>query len=159
MAACSVVGLLAVSVLGGCRSTSAKGVAYGEQMSLSARKTVDVARVIENPTKYEGKRIRVAGVIDTVCAHKGCWINMTQPGGGEALFVKFTCPVEGRLIPLDAVGKEVVVEGELEIKMIPEDEARHYAEDAGKSKEEIAKIVGPQKTLKLNSPAAEVRGS
>ncbi len=153
-ALCAVLGLMIVSMVAGCQSTSNKGVSYGEKMTLSGWKTIKVADVLKNPDRYAGQRIRVEGVVDTVCAHKGCWINMTQPGGSEPLFVKFTCPVEGRLIPMDAVGKTVTVEGELEIKMIPEDEARHYAEDAGKSKEEIAKIVGPQKTLKLNSPAA-----
>ena len=135
-----------------------KGVSFGEKMTVLPKRTVQVASVIAEPTKYEGHRIRVEGTVDSVCAHKGCWIRMAGKPGGETLFIKFTCPVDGRLIPMAAVGKKAVVEGELEIKMIPEDEARHYAEDSGKSKEEIAKIVGPQKTLKLNSPAAVVMG-
>ena len=39
-----------------------------------------------------------------------------------------------------------------------EDEARHYAEDAGKSQEEIAKIAGNQKVVRISSPAARVVG-
>lgn len=140
----------------GC--SAPKGAAFGEKMTVLPKKTVRVASVIENPTKYEGQRIRVEGVVDSVCVHKGCWINLAEKPGAKPLFVKFTCPVDGRLIPMDAMGKTAFVEGELEIKMIPEDEARHYAEDAGKSKEEIAKITGPQRTLKLNSPAAVVQG-
>ena len=75
---------------------------------------------------------------------------------GNDVFVKFTCPVEGRLIPMEAEGRTALVEGTLEVKVISEEEARHYRQDAGASPEEIAKIVGPQTEIKLNSPAAMI---
>ena len=77
---------------------------------------------------------------------------------GEDVFVKFTCPIEGRLIPMDAAGKDAVVEGTIEVTEISEEEARHYREDAGATPEELEKIVGPQRTIRIQSPAALIQG-
>ena len=82
------------------------------------------------------------------------------PAIGDALpaAVKFTCPVKGRPNPMDAVGKFAFIEGTLNIVEISEEEARHYKEDAGASKGEIAKIVGPQTSVQMSAPAARIAG-
>lgn len=129
---------------------------YGAKMTLAKSDTHCAGEVLTNPEKYAGKLIRVSGKVDSVCAHKGCWIRLAGPKAEETLFVKFTCPVEGRLVPMSALGRPAVVEGTLVVKEIPEDEARHYKEDAGASPEEIAKIVGPQKQITMQAPAAMI---
>ena len=50
-------------------------------------------------------------------------------------------------MPLDIVGKTVVVEGKAELKETSVAMQKHYAEDAGKSKEEIEKIKEPKKEV------------
>jgi len=117
---------------------------------------IPAAKLLGDVSQYEGKPVRVAGTVSKVCAKKGCWLEMTD--GGKPLFVKFTCPVDGRLIPLDAVGKPAIVEGELAIKEISEDDARHIAEEGGKTPDEVARIVGPQKQITMKSPGAIVFG-
>jgi hypothetical protein len=52
----------------------------------------------------------------------------------------------GFFVPTDATG-EVIVNGKAFVKETSVDELQHYAEDAGKSPEEIAKITEPKKTL------------
>ena len=132
---------------------------FGEPARLTDADTIPVAHVIEDPKSYEGKYVRLQGEVVGVCAKKGCWIRMSPAGEHEPnVFVKFTCPVGGRLIPMEAEGKEAIVEGTLMVEVVSEDEARHYAEDAGRSPEEIAKIVGEQHRLRLASPAARVMG-
>ena len=44
-------------------------------------------------------------------------------------------------MPLDSKDREVIVEGKAYVTETSVNELRHYAEDAGKSKEEIAKIT------------------
>jgi hypothetical protein len=129
---------------------------YGEPMKLADADTIGVASVLAEPDQYAGKYVRVSGVVDSVCESKGCWMRIGDGRMDDTLFIKFTCPVEGRLIPLEAVGHNAVVEGELKVEDQSEAEARHYAEDAGKSADEIAKIVGPQKIIRLASPAAKI---
>jgi hypothetical protein len=123
-------------------------------MGAASRQTVSAIEVLGNIDKYDGKVLRVSGKIAEVCAHKGCWIRLAGPGGGETLFVKFTCPVSGRLVPMEAVGREAIVHGTLQVAEISEAEARHYKEDGGAAPAEIAKIVGPQKIITMKAPAA-----
>jgi hypothetical protein len=47
--------------------------------------------------------------------------------------------------------KEVIVNGKAFISEVSIDEQRHYAEDAGKSEDEIAKIIEVKKTLSLEA--------
>ncbi len=53
----------------------------------------------------------------------------------------------GFFVPKDIAGKTVVVEGVAQKKTTPVSELRHYAEDAGKSKAEIAQITDPKNEL------------
>jgi len=139
-----------------CTPDAEKWTAFGEPLKLKARHTVCAADVLSNPDRYEGKRIRVCGKVNSVCAQRGCWIRLAGATADQTLFVKFTCPVEGRLVPMEAAGRCAVVEGTLEVKEISEEEARHLKEEAKASPEEIAKIVGPQKLVNMRSPAAIV---
>lgn len=132
------------------------GTSYGEPMKLASSETTPIKSVFADPAKYDGKIVRIGGLVESVCARRGCWMRLTDDQSSETLFVKFTCPVQGRLIPMDAVGKRAVVEGTLEVATQSEAEARHYKEDAGASPDEIKKIVGPQKVLRMRSPAAMV---
>jgi hypothetical protein len=53
----------------------------------------------------------------------------------------------GFFVPVAAKGKTVVLDGQVKIKNTSVEELRHYAEDAKKSKEEIAAITKPEKTV------------
>lgn len=169
-----VVALMVVVFAGGCATTKVsscdwpcgyKGgdsksfTHYGEKMKLAADKTVCIKEVFENLEDYDGKLVRISGRVESVCAAKGCWMKLAYPGATDTLFIKFSCPVKGRLIPMEAAGHLAIVEGTFTAGEISEALARHYAKDAGKSPEEIAKIVGPQKQLRMSAPAAMVRGT
>ena len=146
-------------VLTGC---STKVAHFGEPLRLSPQNTVAASHVFAEKAEYDGKFVRVKGTVDSVCVPKGCWLRLgdsaKRTGSDETLFVKFTCPIEGRLIPMEAVGQPAIVEGTLELVEISEEEARHYKEDAGAPPEEIAKIVGPQQTIRMKSAGAVVLG-
>lgn len=117
---------------------------------------VPVTQVLASPEKYAGKPMLISGTIEKVCVKKGCWVTL-RDGAAESLYVKFTCSAEGgRIVPMEAAGKKAVVQGVVKVDMISEADARHMAEDAGKSKEEIAKIVGPQKEISVSSPAVVI---
>jgi hypothetical protein len=61
--------------------------------------------------------------------------------------VRVTFKDYGFFMPKNLAGSKVVVEGILSEEVLSEKDARHYAEDAGKSKAEIAKIKGDQREL------------
>ncbi|MCK8490609.1 MULTISPECIES: DUF4920 domain-containing protein [Spirosoma] len=87
---------------------------------------------------------KVEGTVESVCKMKGCWMKI-KTGDGQTMRVMFKD--YAFFVPKDIVGKTVVVEGTAESTTTPVDELRHYAEDAGKSKEEIEKINQPEKAL------------
>lgn len=132
---------------------------FGGEITGDLSDTVMVSEVLTDPALFEGELIRVQGVVIEVCKPKGCWITLGIPETPErgVLFVKFVCPVgDDRLVPIDAPGQVAVVEGQLERVEITEAFARHLAEDAGHTPEQIAAITGPQPLIRLSSPAAMI---
>lgn len=99
--------------------------------------------------KYNGLKVgdtlnvKFTSKINSVCSKKGCWMRL-DAGEEKEVMVKFKD--YGFFMPLDAKG-EVIVDGKAFIQETSVDELKHYAEDAGKSAEEIAKITEPKKTL------------
>ena len=97
-----------------------------------------------------GKPVCVRADIAAVCAKRGCWMMLSD--GATRVRVRFTASAQctdGFFVPRNAAGHRVFAKGVLESREVPEAEARHYAEDSGKSTEEIAKIVGPQKEVTM----------
>ena len=89
---------------------------------------------------------KVSGVVESVCKKKGCWMNIVNDNGDE-VFVKFKD--YGFFMPLDCEGAKVVMDGFATVEETSVEELRHYAEDEGKSKEEIAAITEPVKEMKF----------
>jgi hypothetical protein len=55
----------------------------------------------------------------------------------------------GFFMPKDIAGRKVIMDGYAFVEETPVDELRHYAEDAGKSQEEIEAITEPKKETKF----------
>lgn len=95
---------------------------------------------------YKGLKVgdtlnsKMKGKIIEVCSKKGCWMTLDVDGDHEVM-VKFKD--YGFFMPLNAEG-EVVINGKAYVSETSVDELRHYAEDAGKSEEEIATITDPK---------------
>ena len=103
-----------------------------------AQPIADVAKILgENDTV----KTKIIGKIESVCQKKGCWMKMNIAANKE-MMVRFKD--YGFFMPKDASGKEVVIDGIVFKSTTTVEELRHYAEDAGKSKEEIAKITEPE---------------
>jgi hypothetical protein len=100
--------------------------------------------VSEIPALLKGKDsvfVKVKGDIAAVCQKKGCW--MTMPvAEGEDMQVRFKD--YEFFVPMNSPGKEAIVEGWAYREEVPVEELRHYAEDEGLSKEDIAKITEPK---------------
>ncbi|SOE19592.1 protein of unknown function [Spirosomataceae bacterium TFI 002] len=92
----------------------------------------------------ESKNVKVEGVVESVCQVKGCWMTV-KLDNGESMRVTFKD--YGFFVPKDISGKKIIFEGEASVKTTPVDELQHYAKDAGKSAEEVAKIKDPKKEL------------
>lgn len=132
------------------KTPAAKGVVYGVITKENSPVTPE-----ELPTKlvnnqYEGQL--KAKVVD-VCKAEGCWIKV-QRQDGTAMMVR--AKDHTFLMPENIVGKTVLIEGSATVKETSEEMRKHYAEDAGKSKEEIAKIKGPEKDIQFSAKGVKV---
>ncbi|WP_424494808.1 DUF4920 domain-containing protein [Salinimicrobium sp. GXAS 041] len=87
--------------------------------------------------------VRFESSVNSVCKKKGCWMNLELPGEKEVM-VKFKD--YAFFVPKDIEEQEVVVNGKAYVSEVSVDDQRHFAEDAGKSPEEVAAIVEPKKT-------------
>jgi hypothetical protein len=107
--------------------------------------TDDLVMLMKNS---EPQVVTVKGRIISVCQKKGCWMKL-ETSSGELLHVTFKD--YGFFMPKDLSGKEVVMEGKAWVNVTPVDELKHYAEDEGKSKKEIAKITQPKKEVRFEA--------
>lgn len=88
----------------------------------------------------DSARVKLIGPIADVCRAEGCWLTM-QPAPGQMMRVRFKD--HAFFVPKDISGKTAVVEGVVVHETVSVAQQRHYAEDAGKSKQEIAAITKP----------------
>ena len=135
------------------RKPAVPGQTYGEEIE-----TKGAVAIAELPTmieKSKDKKIQAkisAKVLD-VCPKKGCWMNLYINDSTTA-FVKMKD--YGFFVPMDMIGKTVVLEGEAYEKMTSVNELRHYAEDAKKPQSEIDAITKPQKSIRFTATGIKV---
>ncbi len=96
----------------------------------------------------------VDGQIREVCQKKGCWMVV---GDGDTE-IRVTFKDYGFFIPKNAAGKGVRVKGMLKITTLSEEDARHFAEDAGKSKSDIENIKGMQNVVTMIASGVRIEG-
>ena len=106
--------------------------------------TMDGAEVRRTLTESGRAEVRLEGTITATCAKKGCWMDVAS--GEDTVFVRFQdygffVPTEG------AEGKRTVIQGEAFYDTLTVPMLQHYAEDAGKSQEEIDAITEPELRL------------
>jgi hypothetical protein len=109
---------------------------------------------------FEGLKVgdtlntKMVAKVDAVCQAKGCWMTLNLENGNQVM-VKFKD--YGLFVPKDIAGKEVIVNGLAFVEEVSVDEQRHYAEDAGKSAEEIAAITTPKKTFSFEADGVLIK--
>jgi len=101
----------------------------------------EVRRVLAESGRAE---VLLEGNVTATCTKKGCWMDVAS--GEDTVFVRFQdygffVPTEG------AEGKRTVIQGEAFYDTLTVAMLQHYAEDAGKSADEIAAITEPELRL------------
>jgi len=132
------------------QESAASGVVYGEVKDKGEMVSIDKLESSLKENKYNGK---VTGKVVEVCQAMGCWVKL-QKADGSTILVK--AKDHGFTMPKDIVGKNVIVDGEANATEISEKMRKHYAQDAGKSKDEIEKIKGSSKELTISANGVKV---
>ncbi len=82
-----------------------------------------------------------------VCQAKGCWMRLDLED--KEAMVRFKD--YGFFMPKNIAEKEVIVNGKAYVSEMSVEEQRHYAEDAGKSQDEIDAITEVKTTLSFEA--------
>lgn len=124
------------------KTNAASGNAIGATINPEGAITYD--ELIPKMNGVDSMAVKISGTVSSVCKKKGCWMTLKATDGQE---MRVTFKDYGFFMPFDIVGKKVVMDGFAYIDVTPVETLRHYAEDEGKSKEEIEKITEPLKEL------------
>ena len=96
--------------------------------------------------KVNKKHVKIKGKILSSCPMKGCWMKVNVDN--DTLLVRFKD--YGFFVPKSGLeGKSTILSGIISIDTLSVAQLQHYAEDAGKSSNEINLIKNPQITLSV----------
>ncbi|HCF63871.1 MAG TPA: DUF4920 domain-containing protein [Chitinophagaceae bacterium] len=125
------------------KGKSKKGTVYGANVDKSgAMPANDLTGFMKGKASAN---VKVQGKVTEVCQAMGCWIKLETADGPVMVKMKD----HAFYVPMALSGKNVVIEGEASVKETSVDMLKHYAEDAGKSKEEIDAIKESQKQMMI----------
>lgn len=89
-------------------------------------------------------KLQIEGEILSSCPMKGCWMKISVEN--DTVLVRFKD--YGFFVPKNGIeGKRTIINGNISVDTLSVAQLQHYAEDAGKSKEEIDLITEPEITI------------
>jgi hypothetical protein len=125
---------------------------YGETISEENQtSTVEMISQVEANGTFEGK---ISGEIKEVCTKKGCWMTMELPNG-ESMRVTFKD--YGFFVPTNSHGFPVVMEGVATLTETDVATLQHFAEDQGKSADEVAAITSPKREITFEATGVVIK--
>lgn len=126
---------------------------YGDSISgEGAIAASELVTIVEKEGGFEGK---VSTVIHETCQKKGCWMKVDL-NGEEDMRVSFKD--YGFFVPTGGVeGREVIMQGKAYLDTTTVEMLRHFAEDAGKTPEEIATITEPEYALAFEATGVIIK--
>lgn len=126
----------------------ALGKSYGK-FKVDVSKAISVEDMLADFAEKSGEvEYTFEGDLVEVCSKAGCWVNIDK-GNGDLFMVRFkdhfTIP------PGTEQGTGAYLHGIAFMDTIPVADLQHFAEDAGKSPEEIAMITEPEFELNFTA--------
>lgn len=128
-----------------------KGTVFGAKVTEEGAVSADL--LVENLTVTgQTKEVKITGVVKEVCKAEGCWVRMETKEGSILVKMKD----HAFLVPVALEGKTIVADGVATFKETSVEQLRHFAEDAGKTKNEIAAITEPKKEIVFQATGIKV---
>lgn len=134
------------------------GTQYGE--SLTEAPLVSIAEMVADPDAFEGKRVRVQGVVTDVCPKRGCWMNIGEAEGFEEVIFKVHDGVI--VVPMSAKGQWTIAEGIARKVELSLERTRSYLGHLAMEKGEDfdpASVTEPKTLVRLMGTGAVIRPS
>lgn len=102
---------------------------FGSELDVESLQPKTLSQIIGG----KEKGVTLVTVVKQVCAKKGCFFIAQD----EEYSARITFKDYGFFIPTDSQGKEVILVGDLSVTTLSEEQAKHYAEDAGEDPDDV----------------------
>ena len=136
--------------------TATSSTAQNFGAAVNPKGAISYDALLTKMTAVDSLNAKVTGKVSAVCKAKGCWMTMISEKPGQP-DMRVTFKDYAFFMPKDIVGKTVVVDGYALVETISVADQRHYAEDAGQSKEEIAKITTPRREMTFEAAGVVIK--
>lgn len=145
------------AIAGEDAAQSVEYTSFGEEISMADAMSYEAAA-----EKYKSIKpgdtitMKFKSKANSVCQKKGCWMKVAM--GDDEVMVTFKD--YGFFMPKNLAESdlnEVVMNGKAFVSEMSVEEQRHYAEDAGKSQEEIDAITEVKRTLSFEADGVLVK--
>ncbi len=124
------------------------GSVFGQKTTAENAISVDqLFSMMQSKKENKEMNVKLKGVVTQVCEKEGCWIKVQSPDGSMMVKMKD----HKFVVPMVLNGKTIVIDGIADEKLTTVEQLRHFAEDAGKSKEEIAKIKNAKREITVQA--------
>lgn len=139
------------------------GQKAGEKTALSEITEATITEVLNNPLEFDGKEVRIAGIISHVCKNSGDKMRVTQGDSELSILVKLGT-FTGQITP-ENEGHNVVFEGKLSAALNKSGATDYNAEAEGhvcaSTEEAIAKMkeqgIKPEFTVSVELSKFELK--
>lgn len=126
---------------------------FGEEFeSAEIKSDSEMLAVYKDLKLGDTLQVQFQSEVQSVCAKKGCWmkLELTEEQNAHVTFKDY-----GFFVPKDSQGHQMLVSGVAFIEQTDVETLRHYAEDAGKSEADIAKITKPELNYRFIAEGAK----
>jgi len=135
-------------MLWSCKSNNENYLSIGEKITeKEVINKEEMAAIYDAMKPGDTLDVKFSSTVNEVCQSKGCWMKMDL--GEKEVMIKFKD--YAFFMPKDIAGKEVILNGKAFIEEMSIEDQKHFAEDAGKSEDEIADIKESKRTLSFVS--------
>ncbi len=107
----------------------------------------EIIEMYKNLKVGDTSYVKFTTTVNEVCQSKGCWMRLDL--SDDEAMVRFKD--YGFFMPKNIADKEVIVNGKAYISEMSIEDQRHYAEDEGKSQDEIIAITKVKTTLSFEA--------
>ena len=129
---------------------------YGKEISLTEK--TSISKILAEPEEYVGKTVLVEGEILEVCAMAGCWMELKSDAENQKIKIKVK---DGDIVfPVEAKGKDALVEGTVyKIDLTKEEAIEYYEHVAAEqgTEFEASTVTGPVTFYQIKGIGAEIK--
>lgn len=114
-----------------------------------------VAELAAKSAELDGKTVKVAGKVDSVCQPMGCWFVMTGDAGET---VRVSSKGHDVFMPKSSAGRVATAVGEFKVRTLSKEQAQHFEDEKELKEGEARKVFTEDvKEFSLSLTGVELR--